>query len=167
MVRVRKWLGDDQPIATPGVPENNPLPVELSSFTAKVKGSDVLLDWRTETEVSNYGFEVQRKATDDWEKIGFVEGHGNTNSPKEYSFKDSEPAGGTAFQYRLKQIDTDGKFSYSNIVDVSLIPYQYALYQNYPNPFNPGTTIKFSLEQDSPVNISLFSVLGEKNNDNS
>ena len=65
---------------------DGPLPVELSSFTAKYANGNVKLDWRTETEVTNYGFDIERKGKDanDWKKIGFVEGHGNTNSPKNY-----------------------------------------------------------------------------------
>ena len=72
----------------------SPLPVELSSFTASIVGSAVKLNWRTETEVNNYGFEVERMSTvkgqtsDDWIKIGFVNGNGNSNSPKSYSFID-------------------------------------------------------------------------------
>jgi len=139
------------------------LPVELSSFTANVKDNNVILNWRTETEVSNYGFEIERSIDkDSWRKIGFVEGHGNSNSPKNYLFTDKKPVGGSTFHYRLKQLDTDGKYSYSDVVEVNLIPNEYALYQNYPNPFNPGTTIKFSLKQDNWVNISIYSVLGEK-----
>ena len=95
------------------------LPVELSSFTAKVlQSGGVQLDWRTETEVSNYGFDVERlqdyniEKLQDWEKIGFVEGNGNSNSPKDYSFTDNI-AGYGKYSYRLKQIDTDGQFEYS------------------------------------------------------
>ena len=71
-----------------------PLPVELSSFTAKLQGKSVLLKWITETEVDNYGFEIERTSAENWEKIGFVEGHGNSNSPKSYSFIDENPIGG-------------------------------------------------------------------------
>ena len=94
-----------------------PLPVELISFTAKVKEYKVILEWRTETEVDNYGFDVQRSVigvqNSEWIKLGFVEGHGNSNSPKQYSFTDKNPFGGSKFKYRLKQIDTDGQFEYS------------------------------------------------------
>ena len=161
-VRVRKWAGVD-PSTTVGEEEVNPLPVELSSFSGSVIGSSVKLSWRTETEVSNYGFEVERSVNiDDWRKIGFVEGHGNTNSPKNYIFVDKNPVGGSRFHYRLKQVDTDGKHEYSNLIEVSIIPNEYSLYQNYPNPFNPSTTIRFSIKEDNWVNISLYSILGEK-----
>ena len=98
------------------------LPVELTSFTANLLGSKVELNWVTATEVRNYGFNIERFSSSTtpiqgWEKIGFVEGHGNSNSPKSYAFTDI-PQGGTKFQYRLKQIDTDGKYEYSSVVSI-------------------------------------------------
>ena len=102
------------------------LPVELSSFTASTKGKDVFLNWKTETEINNFGFDIERKTIDgQWEKTGFVNGNGNSNSPKTYSYIDPNPIGGSKFQYRLKQIDNDGQFEYSEAVEVMLIPLEY------------------------------------------
>lgn len=137
-----------------------PLPVELSAFTATVKDNVVNLFWKTETEVSNYGFEIERVVNDKWIKIGFVEGHGNSNSPKEYSFTDKNLIGGSKFQYRLKQIDTDGQFEYSDIVAVDIIPDKFALFQNFPNPFNPTTTIRYQLPKESKVVLKIYDILG-------
>ena len=124
--------------------------------------NSIRLDWATATEVNNYGFEVERKSSYNWQKIGFVQGNGNCNSPKQYSFVDNNPYGGTSFQYRLKQIDSDGKFEYSEIVVVKILPEKYELYQNYPNPFNPSTTIKYSVPQGSNVLIKVFDILGNE-----
>jgi hypothetical protein len=142
----------------------NPFPVELSSFTVTVKNYIVKLNWRTETEVNNYGFEIERKSTDetDWKLITFVEGYGNSNSPKQYSYADSNPIGGSKFHYRLKQIDNDGQFEYSNILEIELKPVQYALYQNYPNPFNPSTKIKYSVAKLGLVTIGIYNSIGEQ-----
>ena len=137
-----------------------PLPVELSYFNANISGSVVNLNWRTETEVNNYGFDIERKANKDWEKIGFVQGNGNSNAPKEYSFEDDELYGGSEFQYRLKQIDTDGQFEYSDIVEVEITPDKFTLFQNYPNPFNPITTIRYQLPTQSKVVITVYDFLG-------
>ncbi|MBX3007828.1 MAG: leucine-rich repeat protein [Melioribacteraceae bacterium] len=126
------------------------LPVELTSFTASNTNGKVLLNWQTATEVNNYGFEIERckkqeARSETWEKIGFVQGHGNSNSPKNYSFTDSNPPSGKV-QYRLKQIDYDGQFEYSEIIEATIdSPTNFALEQNYPNPFNPVTTIKYSI----------------------
>jgi hypothetical protein len=142
---------------------NVPLPVELSSFTAKLLDDIVQLKWSTETEVNNYGFDVERKVNGiNWNKIGFVVGNGNSNSRKYYSFTDNNLTGGNIFYYRLKQIDTDGKFEYSEIIELEYSPKNFALYQNYPNPFNPSTRIKYSLAKSSDVVLKIFDVLGNE-----
>lgn len=144
-------------------------PVELTSFVAKVVNKVVELNWTTATEINNYGFEIQRSinlnSTNDanWEKIGFVSGSGNSNSPKTYTFVDKNPLSGKVF-YRLKQIDNDGTLSYSNVVEVEfnkLIPQEFTLYQNYPNPFNPATTIRYAIANTSNVRLIVYSINGE------
>jgi len=168
-----QWRAESGTDAMPGFSADRsdlsaPLPVEMSSFSAQAIKNNVLLNWQTETEVDNYGFEIEKQigskqsAVGNWEKIGIVEGHGNSNSPKQYSFTDKNPVGESKFQYRLKQIDTDGKFEYSDIVEVELVPNEFILYQNYPNPFNPNTTIKYALPFESKVKIVLYNSLGER-----
>ena len=140
------------------------LPVELSTFTGKVvNGTKVDLTWSTKTEVNNFGFNVERRTKDgEWEKIGFVEGNGNSNSPKNYIFTDKDLfTGGSKFEYRLKQIDNDGAFEYSDIVEVTVMPTQYELSQNFPNPFNPSTTIRFSLPTETRLKINIYNMLGQ------
>jgi hypothetical protein len=165
------------PLTAPEI-ENQPLPVELTTFSAKQEGEKISISWQTRTEVNNYGFEVERTSSlpspyqgegvttgrdgRGWNKIGFVEGSGNSNSTKNYSFTDKNPKGGSKFQYRLKQIDTDGKYIYSNIEEVEYKPTKLELYQNYPNPFNPTTKIDFSLPQACNVTLKIFNTLGEE-----
>ncbi len=167
--------GDNQTKYSPvntGAALDVPLPVELQSFKAtNQKGSSVELEWATATEVNNYGFEIERKvvkAADEneeagtWEKVAFVEGSGNSNSQKIYNFVDKNPVGGTTFAYRLKQIDIDGTFEYSDEIEVKVLPSKYDLYQNYPNPFNPTTKIKFSLPENAKVKIAVYDILGRE-----
>ena len=139
------------------------LPVELTSFTAKPTNNTVQLSWRTATEVNNFGFEIERASTSlgmTWDKKGFIQGHGNSNSPKSYTFTDV-PNGGTEFKYRLKQIDFDGKYEYSPEVTVNLeVPAIFSVKQNFPNPFNPTTKIEFAVPIDNNVEIKVFNVLG-------
>jgi len=146
--------------------------VELVLFTARISGTKVILNWLTATEVNNYGFEVERKvssksasggAIGNWEKIGFVEGNGNSNSPKNYSFIDRGINYGN-FAYRLKQIDNDGTYEYSEPIEVYVgdIPGGFVLEQNYPNPFNPSTKIKFAVDESTNATLKIYDILGNE-----
>jgi hypothetical protein len=147
--------------------EDGALPVELKSFTATTIGSKVRLNWNTATEINNYGFEIERAKTSNyslllWEKIGFINGNGNSNSPKSYTFIDDNVSS-EKYSYRLKQIDNDGQFEYSSPVQIDLGSLStFSLHQNYPNPFNPSTTIQFSLPAALNVKIIIFNLLGQE-----
>jgi len=139
----------------------NPVPVELTSFTAIADKNSVTLNWQTATETNNSGFEVQRKQAE-WESIGFVNGEGTTTEENSYSFVDENLTAGK-YQYRLKQIDYDGSFEYSKTVDVQVLsPTEYNLSQNYPNPFNPQTIIEYSIPAGEIVNLRIFNAAGEE-----
>jgi len=145
-----------------------PIPIELVSFTVSAEENKVILRWVSATEINNYGFEIERlqnskiDGLSEWKKIGFVQGFGTTTEPKSYSFIDKVVTTGI-YKYRLKQIDYDGSFEYSNIAEVAVgNPSGYLLEQNYPNPFNSSTIIKYQIPKDESVRINLYNILGEK-----
>jgi len=139
------------------------VPVEFASFSSVVDGGNVILDWSTATELNNFGFEVQRStAGNEFVTIGFVNGHGTTTEIKNYRFVDANLSAGS-YTYRLKQVDFNGTYSYSDEVTAEVTaPVQFDLSQNYPNPFNPSTTIKFSIPQSSNVTLKIFNTLGQE-----
>lgn len=139
------------------------VPVELTSFTAISNGNDVTLNWSTATEVNNAGFEVQRlEGESEFVTIGFIPGHGTTTEAKNYKFIDANLSSGS-YTYRLKQVDFDGTFAYSDEVNVDITsPAEFELVQNYPNPFNPSTTIKFVIPQSSEVSLKVYNALGQE-----
>jgi hypothetical protein len=139
------------------------LPVEITTFSAKQSGGKVILDWVTATELNNSGFEIERKSgTGTWVTLGTVAGHGNSAILNKYSYTDNNPTEGQTFSYRLKQMDNNGSFRYSNTIMVSLdLPVEFRLLQNSPNPFNPSTIINYAVPADGNVKLSVYNIKGE------
>lgn len=141
------------------------LPVELTNFSASVYDRTVELTWQTSEEINNAGFDVERSVSgsQDWNKVGFLQGHGTTNNSYIYSFADRNLASGT-YSYRLKQIDYNGEFEYHNLTSEVVIgvPDKFALSQNFPNPFNPETKINFQIPTDGFVSLKVFDNSGKE-----
>lgn len=146
------------------VQSNIIIPVELVSFTADVFGKQVRLQWKTSSELNNLGFEIERKSgIFDWRTIGFIEGKGTTTEIQRYTFIDDLfVISSDNFSYRLKQLDYDGSFSYSDEIEVDLNPTFFELFQNYPNPFNPTTSIEYSISNSLFVTLKIYDVLGNE-----
>jgi hypothetical protein len=144
-------------------------PVELSSFSVQYAAHSVSralqLKWETATETNNFGFDVERAFSEEknWAKIGFIKGAGTTTQQKQYQFIDDTASEAGVYFYRLKQVDTNGAYDYSENVKFEVTaPAEYALQQNYPNPFNPTTNIVFQVKEEGRVTMAVFDLLGRQ-----
>ncbi|HET6273645.1 MAG TPA: T9SS type A sorting domain-containing protein [Bacteroidota bacterium] len=167
---------DEATVVSPGTLNNlntTPLPITLSSFTGQVlQNGAVRLDWTTLSEIENYGFNVERKRSTEQTFVelpnSFIQGHGTTNEPHQYTFTDATSTAGS-WQYRLKQIDMDGTVHHTDPVQVDVLtdvketaPIVFALLQNYPNPFNPETEIKFSVDNTARTTLRIYNLIGQE-----
>ncbi len=142
------------------------VPVEMLTFAASARNSNVQLLWATASETNNRGFEIERSINDDdnFVTVGFVNGNGSSTEINYYSFTD-EPqlSGANQIYYRLKQIDFDGTFSYSDVVSVSYdVPAEFVLEQNYPNPFNPINKNKLLCTKRKFCKYKVYDFLGRE-----
>lgn len=162
------------------IPQETPdLPIQLLYFNGYALADRVLLKWGTATEINNYGFDIEKTVYPNlsWETIGFVFGHGNSNSPKHYTFEDTTVTENGTYVYRLKQINTDGSYEYTDTVHVHFTVLsagkeqavknseKISLNQNYPNPFNPITRIEFTVpksinKKERLVTLIIYDALG-------
>jgi hypothetical protein len=177
---------DDAMLGTVVLSNSTFLPVELSRFEAFVEGTSVRLRWRTETEVNNYGFEVERREegleeavgsrqvqAGGWQVVGWLDGAGTSTVPRTYEFVDKvrSPINHSPFSilpsrfsFRLKQLDLDGTVHYSHTVTVDLTPRKsaHAELEVYPNPFNPETRIHWSVPEAGPATVAMYALHGEE-----
>ncbi len=149
-----------------GGTSENPLPVELSSFTVQLNLNKLPeIKWETATERENYGFEVHRKLEQDvnWQLVEFVEGNGTTTEKQQYSLLDGGIQQAGTYTYKLVQIDFDGAKSEFGPVELLVEkPQKTGITQVYPNPFNPTTTVSYSVASDGFIQMTLFDLLGRQ-----
>ncbi len=158
-----EWYDKDRVHYVCNDKDQGALPIELNSFSISVKNNSVYLHWQTQSETNNFGFDIEMsKEQKVWNKIGFVQGHGTSNKKHSYSFIDKNLES-DHYYYRLKQIDSDGSYIYSEVLEISILPpINFSLSQNYPNPFNSTTAINFELPKDEYVKLTLYNMIGEE-----
>jgi len=160
---------------------STPLPVQMTGLFAAISGLEVELSWSTQSEVNNYGFEVERKSVSSyglrvpssqpetrnpepgttWSKVGFVEGFGTSTSPRSYSYHESLPGAGR-YAYRLRQIDRDGTSRLTESMEIETAVSLSSSLQTYPNPFNPVTRVRFTVGEQGRARVSVFNIIGER-----
>ena len=150
-----------------------PLPVELAEFEGASTDEGVQLSWTTASEKNNAGFQVVRRVgakakgqRGDWTEVGFVEGGGTTDQPQTYRFSDSDlPYAADSVSYRLKQVDTDGRVSFTEPITVSRAQVEsVALLGTYPNPARQQATVRYAFPEkiSNEVHLRLYDVLGRQ-----
>jgi hypothetical protein len=137
------------------------LPVELVSFDARLDGSDVVLSWETASETNNAGFAVEHSDNGgEFTEIAFVPGAGTTFEARTYGFTVTDIGAGL-HRFRLKQLDFDGAFTFSPMVEVtSEVPGTHLLSEAYPNPFNPSTSFSLAVSREQEVSVNVYDMLG-------
>lgn len=141
------------------------LPVELTAFEALARDGGVALRWKTASETNNSGFAVERSVGGAaFRQIGFVEGAGTTDRPQHYRFSDAElPYIVDHVAYRLKQVDADGAFTYSDEVELAIeAPDRLALHPSFPNPFRGQTTIRYAVPGAGPAELAVYDLQGRR-----
>jgi hypothetical protein len=139
------------------------LPVKFTSFVAITKSNDVILNWSTASETNNKGFEIERSVDGrNFDKINFVKGAGNSYKTTNYNLLDKNVwlLSGVEVFYRLKQVDFNGKYTYSNIVRVEKNAKKVHSLSVYPNPFTEDYTITINATQNGASLIQMMDMKG-------
>jgi hypothetical protein len=160
-------MGNFGPFTFGSLGGGNILPIELTTFDATLQQDNtVLLNWETEMEINNDYFTLQRSIDGDYfEEIGTVQGAGNSDRPRQYSFVDKKPASGSNY-YRLKQTDLDGKFAYFPVKEVHVRQESTSeliqIMDLYPVPFTNQITVRIDSELPTEAHVELFDMNGAK-----
>lgn len=141
-------------------------PVELSSFHANVKSNGVELEWITQSETDNLGFQIYRSsyANGPFEclTVNMIKGSLTTTSEQRYSYMDQSVEEGNTYYYRLGDISASGVLQMHEVIKVETqLPNEFLLEQNYPNPFNANTIIPFKLPMSGMVHIAVYNMQGQ------
>ena len=134
----------------------NLLPISFLRFSGNIKNNQTILNWATGTELNNKGFYVERSADGkNFSSIGFVQGAGNSSVEKSYSYTDAKvnDVKSSTVYYRLKQMDVNGKITYSAILQLKTGDIiQWSI---YPNPVTTNSWVQFNITEAVKVNLKV------------
>ncbi|MGI8950815.1 MAG: choice-of-anchor J domain-containing protein [Chitinophagaceae bacterium] len=134
------------------------LPVSFINFDGVLRNGQAILNWSTANEINNKGFEVQKSLDGQtFAAIGFVQGAGSSSNVSNYSFTDAKLLSGSDY-YRLKQIDLDGRFSYSSVIKLDFTKFDWAI---LGNPVTNNSWVQLQLDKPANVSLQIISLNGK------
>ncbi len=140
-----------------------PLPVEYLYLKANaIDNKYIKIDWATAQEINNDGFELEKsKDGITFRKVAWINGSGNSNTTNFYTFNDHDVSSGT-YYYRLKQIDFDDNFEYSDIVFATInLKFDFNIGNIHPNPSDNNSKIDITISKETKVNIEIYNTVGQ------
>ena len=166
------YIHMDEYQSNPGLIDS-PLPVELGSFKINILSDANQIEWSTESEINNLGFNLYRASSKEdinIEKLNFyklntaiIPGAGSSSTHQDYLFRDYQIENECYYWYQLEQLDYNGnatKLDVKKIYRIIKVPEKIQMFQNYPNPFNSETIMNFNLPKKCEVRLSVFSIAG-------
>ena len=139
------------------------IPVELVNFQGVYNKNkrEIELNWQTASEANNVGFEIERVSNGfDFKKIGFVKGFGTTATPQYYTFNDAYFGQNTVNYYRLRQLDTDNKATYSKTIAVAIKDEKTL--KVYPTIVKNGILNVLNGENTEGSSFSIYNIFGQE-----
>lgn len=140
------------------------LPVEMIYLEANaIDNSYIQLKWATAIEINNKGFQVERSLDGQtWNTIGWVDGHDNSTVQQNYTYNDMDVTGGVRYYYRLKQVDFDGAFEYTDLVSAIITQQSTFNVKDFvPNPTLNNTNLVVTSSVDQDIDVAFYNLLGE------
>ncbi len=141
------------------------LPVTMLFLEANaINNAYIQIKWATSLEINNSGFQIERSTNgQSWEQVGWVNGHNNTTTQTNYSFDDVNVTTGIVYYYRLKQVDNDGAFEYTDIVSAKLTgEVTFSVKDFIPNPTLDKTRLIITGTKDQEINVAFYNLIGQK-----
>ncbi|MEW6685222.1 MAG: clostripain-related cysteine peptidase [Candidatus Edwardsbacteria bacterium] len=146
-----------------------PTAVEFSEFALTTGDDGIVLEWRTESEINIYSWEIEKTTNytnenTEWTRIATIPSKGNSSIPTEYSYTDRDVKSGMTYYYRLVEIDIEGSRTIREVGSATFlgnIPKVFALYPAYPNPSGGAATIRYDIPKKSFVSLKIYNIAGQ------
>ncbi|MFN8288054.1 MAG: LamG-like jellyroll fold domain-containing protein [Chitinophagales bacterium] len=141
------------------------LPVEMIYLEANaVDNSFIQVRWATALEINNQGFSVERSVDGiNFSAIAWVDGHNNSTVQQNYTYNDNQVQPGVVYYYRLKQIDFDGQFEYTDVVSAKLNAVEGVEVRDFvPNPSNGKTILVMNCNEAQQATVDFYNIIGDR-----